>query len=73
MSVPAIRKFLVMVETTNAEMGRVVEPPTRKAAALAVISNPYSARDSEDLSELIDIGEKLCISGICLELRHRRK
>ena len=49
-SIPAIRKFLVMVETTNAEMGRAVEPPTRKAAALAVISNPFSGRDSEDLA-----------------------
>jgi hypothetical protein len=58
-SIPAIRKFVVVVETTNAEMGRAVEPPTRKAAALAVISNPFSARDSEDLAELIEIGEKL--------------
>jgi hypothetical protein len=58
-SIPAIRKFLVMVETTNAEMGRAVEPPTRKAAALAVINNPFSGRDSEDLAELIEIGENL--------------
>jgi hypothetical protein len=55
----AIRKFLVMVETTNAEMGRAVEPPTRKAAALAVIRNPFAGRDSEDLAELSEIGEKL--------------
>jgi hypothetical protein len=48
-----------MVETTNAEMGRAVEPPTRKAAALAVINNPFSGRDSEDLAELIEIGENL--------------
>ena len=59
MSVLKIRKFLIMVETTNAEMGRAVDPPTRKAAALAVIGNPFAARDSEDLSELIEIGEEL--------------
>jgi hypothetical protein len=54
-----IRKFLMIVETTNAEMGRSVNPPTRKAAALAVITNPFAGRDSEDLSELVEIGEEL--------------
>jgi hypothetical protein len=54
-----IRKFLIIVETTNAEMGRPVDPPTRKAAALAVIKNPFAGRDSDDLSELVEIGEEL--------------
>jgi hypothetical protein len=34
-----IRKLLTLVETTKSEMGRLVDPPTRKAAALAVITN----------------------------------
>jgi len=54
-----IRKLLTVVETTKTEMGRPIEPPTRKAAALAVIENPFAGHDSEDLSTLIDIGDEL--------------
>jgi hypothetical protein len=54
-----IRKLVTVVETTNTEMGRPVEPPSRKAAAVAVIENPFADYDSEDLSPLIDIGEEL--------------
>jgi hypothetical protein len=54
-----IRKLLTLVETTKSEMGRLVDPPTRKAAALAVITNPFAGHDSEDLSTLIDIGDEL--------------
>ena len=59
MSALDIRKLLTLVETTKSEMGRPVDPPTRKAAALAVITNPFAGRDSEDLSTLIDIGDEL--------------
>ena len=59
MSALDIRKLLTLVETTNSEMGRLVDPPTRKAAALAVITNPFAGHDSEDLSTLIDIGDEL--------------
>jgi hypothetical protein len=54
-----VRKLVTVVETTKTEMGRPVEPPSRRAAALAVIENPYADRDSDDLSALIDIGEEL--------------
>ena len=54
-----IRKIVTIVEETRFEMGRAVEPPTRRAAAVAVIENPYAGRYVEDLSELIDIGEEL--------------
>jgi hypothetical protein len=54
-----IRKTSVIVEETRKEMGREVSPPTRKAAAIAVIENPYAGRFAEDLAELIDIGEEL--------------
>ena len=47
-----IRKLLTLVETTKSEMGRLVDPPTRKAAALAVITNPFAGRDSEDLFDI---------------------
>jgi hypothetical protein len=59
MSAVKIRKLVTVVEVTKAEMGRAVEPATRKAAAIAVIENPFSDRDSDDLSPLIDVGEEL--------------
>jgi hypothetical protein len=40
-------------------MGRPVNPPTRRAIAIAVIENPHAGRFVEDLTELIDIGEEL--------------
>jgi hypothetical protein len=54
-----VRKLLSFVEETRSEMGQAVEPPTRRAAAVAVIENPFAGRYVEDLSELIDIGEEL--------------
>ncbi len=54
-----VRKLLTFVEETRLEMGQAVEPPTRRAAAVAVIENPFAGRYVEDLSELIDIGEEL--------------
>ena len=54
-----IRKLAVFVEETRQEGGRAVDPPTRRAAAVAVIENPFAGRFVEDLSELADIGEEL--------------
>jgi hypothetical protein len=54
-----IRKLLTFVEETWLEMDQRIEPPTRRAAAVAVIENPFAGRYVEDLSELINIGEEL--------------
>jgi hypothetical protein len=54
-----IRKLIVQVDETRLEMGRPVEPPTRKALAIAVIANPYAGRYAENLDELVAIGEEL--------------
>jgi len=54
-----IRKIAVFLEETRTEMERSVIPPTRRAAAVAVIENPYAGRYVEDLSDLMDIGEEL--------------
>src|SRR5262245_42992610 len=54
-----IRKIAVFLEETRTEMGRAVDPPTRRAAAAAVIENPCAGTYVEDLSELMDIGEEL--------------
>jgi hypothetical protein len=54
-----IRKIVTFVEETCIEMDRAVEPPTRRAAAVAVIENPFAGRFVEDLSPLMGIGEEL--------------
>lgn len=54
-----IRKIVTFVEETHTEMGQTVKPPTRRAAAAAVIENPLAGKYVEDLSELTEIGEEL--------------
>ena len=54
-----IRKLVIQVDEIRKEMGRDVSPPTRRAVAIAVIENPYAGRYSENLDELIAIGEEL--------------
>lgn len=54
-----IRKILVVVEETLTEMGRPVPQPAKRAAAVAVIENPFAGRYEEDLSPLISMGEEL--------------
>ena len=54
-----IRKIVTFVEETRTEMGKPVNPPTRRAAAAAVIENPFAGMYVEDLTELMEIGEEL--------------
>ncbi len=54
-----IRKIAVNVEETHSEIGRVINPPTRKAVAVAVIVNPFAGQYHEDLSDLMEIGAEL--------------
>ena len=54
-----IRKIAVTLEETHLEIGKEISPPTRRAAAIAVIENPFSGKYKEDLSELMAIGEEL--------------
>jgi hypothetical protein len=54
-----IRKIMVVVDETLAEQGREVSPAIRRAAAIAVIANPFAGAYQEDLSELIEVGEEL--------------
>ena len=54
-----IRKLIVEVDETRIEAGKAIDPPTRKALAMAVIENPYAGRYAENLDELIAIGEEL--------------
>ncbi|MEZ5741590.1 MAG: amino acid synthesis family protein [Burkholderiaceae bacterium] len=54
-----IRKLMVTVDETRLEMGRPIDPPTRRAVAIAVIANPYAGRYEADLDQMIEIGEEL--------------
>jgi hypothetical protein len=54
-----IRKIVVQVEETRIEMGRSIDPPTRKALAMAVIHNPCAGSYVDKLDELTAIGEEL--------------
>ncbi len=54
-----IRKIVTVLEETRQEMGKTIQPPTRKAAALAVIKNPFVDLYEENLDSLITVGEEL--------------
>lgn len=54
-----IRKLVVQLDEVHREMDRTVDPPTRKALAMAVIANPFAGRYADELDELVAIGEEL--------------
>src|SRR6056297_171687 len=54
-----IRKIAVFLDETHIEMGQTIAPPTRRAAAVAVIENPFAGRFEADLEPLMDIGAEL--------------
>jgi len=54
-----IRKIITTVEDTHIEIGKAIDPPTRRAAAIAVIENPFAGKYQEDLEELMEIGATL--------------
>jgi hypothetical protein len=54
-----IRKLVTVVDETLSEQGQAVAPPIRRAAAIAVIDNPFAGRYVEDLASLIEMGEEL--------------
>jgi hypothetical protein len=54
-----IRKIITIVEETRLEMGQTIDPPTRRAAAIAVVANPFAGRFEQNLDPLMAIGEEL--------------
>jgi|SRR5215831_6850147 len=54
-----IRKMLTVVEEILEDGGRGLSRPLRKAAAIAVIENPFAGRFEDDLSLLVKTGEEL--------------
>jgi hypothetical protein len=69
-----IRKIAVFLDETHLEMGRRIAPPTRRAAAVAVIENPFAGRYEADLEDLMQIGAEMgdllgrrCVEALGLE------
>ena len=54
-----VRRYITIVEEILEEGGRKMEPAGKRAAAIAVIKNPFAGKYVEDLTPLIDIGDKL--------------
>ena len=59
MAIAKIRKLVTTVDEIYSEMGKTISPPTRRAAAIAVIQNPFAEFYQENLEDLMSIGEQL--------------
>jgi hypothetical protein len=59
MSEAIIHKLVSTVEEVRNVQGRPIDPPLRRVAAVAVLSNPFSGRYSEDLTSLGMLGKTL--------------
>lgn len=59
MSKAKIRKLVTVLDETHLEIGQKIMPPTRRAAAIAVIENPFAGKFQQDLEDLMEIGEEL--------------
>ena len=54
-----IRKLVTIVEETHREGDQAIDPPTRKAACIAVVANPAAGGHAAALDDLIALGEML--------------
>jgi hypothetical protein len=54
-----VRKYVTILEEIFMEGGRKVNQPGKRAAAIAVIKNPFAGKYVEDLTPLIDTGDQL--------------
>jgi len=70
MSIAKIRKIVMFMDETHIEMDKAISPPTRRAAAVAVIENPFASEYQEDLASLMEIGEEMgaMLGQRCVEL-----
>ncbi len=65
-----IKRVLTFVDELRSEAGQPTEPPLRKAAAVAVVHNPFAGRYVDDLSPLVQaseaIGREICAIAVGL-------
>ena len=74
MTTAKTRKIVTIVEETHNEANQPIHPATRRAAAVAVIENPFAGGFVEDLEALMVIGEELgaqlgaaCVAALGIE------
>ena len=56
-----MRRWHSSLEEIELEGGRPVDPPLRRVVVAAVVANPLAGRYHDDLTDLIDLGERLSI------------
>ncbi len=54
-----VRKYVTILEEIHSDGGKKMIPPGKRAAAVAIIKNPFAGQFVEDLTPLMDIGEEL--------------
>ncbi|MBT4091004.1 MAG: amino acid synthesis family protein [Deltaproteobacteria bacterium] len=54
-----VRKYVDIVEEIQMDNGKKISPAVKKAAAVAVIKNPFANTYQENLESLIDMGDTL--------------
>jgi Amino acid synthesis len=54
-----IRKWLTLRETLTSDLARAANRPIVRAAAMAVIGNPFAGRYVDDLTELFEAGRAI--------------
>jgi len=54
-----VRKYITVLEEIHSDGGRKMDPPGKRAAAIAVIKNPFAGEFVDDLTPLMDIGEEV--------------
>jgi hypothetical protein len=70
-----IKRILTFFDEVRSEAGRRTEPPLRKAAAVAIVRNPFAGRYVEDLWPLTAaseaVGKEICAIAVALLAPHR--
>jgi Amino acid synthesis len=70
-----IRRVLTFFDEVRSEAGQAADPPLRKAAAVAVVENPFAGRYAGDLSPLIaaseGIGREICAVAVAMLAPYR--
>ncbi len=65
-----IKRILTFFDEVREEGGHAVEPPLRKAAAVAIVVNPFAGRYEPDLTPLVhgseSIGREICAIAVGL-------
>ncbi len=59
MSLLSVRKIVVQLEEINQDMGRMIDPPSRKVTVAGVIKNPFAGQFHQDLEPLYDLGAEI--------------